>query len=63
MLLSLNQIQAEQDVDHNCPEQHGHGIKKQKITASHVDNNKFVIMASLDLPVAFYIVNITLLVK
>ena len=62
MLLSLNQIQAEQDVDHNCPEQDA-GIKKQKITASHVDNNKFVIMASLDLPVAFYIVNITLLVK
>ena len=61
MLLSLNEIQAEQDVDHNCPEQDG--IKKQKITASHVDNNKFVIMASLDLPVAFYIVNITLLVK
>ena len=72
ILNRLSEIQAEQDVDITCPQQHG--FKKQKSTAtagmilqtiisSHVDLNKYVMMASLDLSAAFDIVDIKLLLK
>ena len=68
----IMEIQNQNKVDVTGKQQHGFkkncstasaGLLLQSIIANHVDCNKYVVMASLDLSAAFDIVNVNLLLK